>query len=999
MKERQARASRPGVTASRITALVALTAGLALTALASWQTAAAVQTDARTRFQELAERLSGEIPRRILQAAPALQGARAMFMAVPEMDRATFRTYVAARRLDELSGLLGLGFIERVRREHLNAFVRRERADGAPGFQVRTSGDHADLLVVKYIEPLRRNSHAWGFDLASAPVHRDAADRAITTGQPSLSGSFSLRGAKRDPAWLLFVPVYQAPAHTAAARRAELRGLMYAPIAAAEVLSPLQTLFGNTIDFALYDVAGMEPELVFDSRLSAGPAEPRTDAGRWTELQESRELEIGGRPFTVRITATPALGSPIARNAWLLTALAGAALSLLMATAILRLARGRERAEAQTREGERLIGFIMENIPVRIAYWDAGMRCRMANKALLLALDRPAEEMIGKRVDDILPREQWVRLKPVAAATLRGEPQQLEWASTDSAGNPSTALLHCVPDVHEGRVEGVFMSSVDITELKDARENAQRASQAKTQFLSSMSHEIRTPLNAVLGMLALLRMTPLQERQADYAAKAESAARSLLSLLNDILDVSKIEAGKMALDPRPFSLPTLMEDLEVILFATLGEKPIALHFELDRTLPLWVVGDDMRLRQVLINLGGNAVKFTERGEVCVKVARVGLKGAQVEVEFSVIDTGIGIAPEEQKQIFEDFSQASTSTTRKFGGTGLGLAICARLVGLMGGELQVESTRGRGSRFFFRLWLPVSNVQADPHSRPAPLQEQPIIAEQPLQGCQLLLAEDNAFNQQIARELLTAAGATVRVVSNGREAVRAVAEGGAFDAVLMDVQMPVMDGNEATRRIRQLRDKPRLPIIAMTANAMEGDREESAAAGMDDHVGKPFVPADLVRTILRHTKQTTPPSTMPPQAPDRRLASEAPAPPAQPPLPDAPIDRQRAIEALGGLAELYDGVVPVFRDDLRKKLHLLQAGVELLPRREAIRLAHSLKASAATVGAYKLSVLAARVEEDGEDPQTPIDNSSIGPLAEEMRRVLAALDIQQQQQDS
>jgi CheY-like chemotaxis protein len=480
-----------------------------------------------------------------------------------------------------------------------------------------------------------------------------------------------------------------------------------------------------------------------------------------------------------------------------------------------------------------------------------------------------------------------------------------------------------------------------------------------------MSHEIRTPMNAVLGMLTLLRRTELTPRQADYAAETDGAAHALLGLLDEILDFSKIEAGKMTPEPRPVRMDRLLRDLSVVLSANLGTKHVDVLFDIDPALPTWLVGDAMRLQQVLVNLGCNAIRFTAGGEVVLSLAVVGRDAAGVTLEISVRETGIGIAPENHARIFGGFTRAEASTTRRYGGTGLGLAISRRLVAMMVGELALESAVGEGSRFHFRLAFPLAAEGLDDGD----------LAAAPAVPLHALIVDDNPQARAVLEGLGRSLGWTLAVADSGARALDLLQEraaagtpceaifvdaqmpgmdgwrtcarirelgahGSAPIILMMDLQMPTMDGCTATPTIRLELGMRVLPIVAMTANAMPSDRDACLAAGMNDHVAKPFDLDHLVRVLRRHAGRLALPDTGPPAA--------APLPGS---LGDAAaaagVDVDAALSRLGGERAIYGRMLTTFVSDLAAMPVQLQAAHGGAP--QALRLLHTLGGLAASLG--------------------------------------------------
>jgi len=779
-------------------------------------------------------------------------------------------------------------------------------------------------------------------------------------------------------------------------------------------------------------------------------------------------------------------------------------------------ARVEERTRALNESEQRFRG-VFERAQVGIALCDAQGVILDVNAALTAMLCRTGEELRGGKLADLPDfrpgRLLGSELSRLASARLQHVRFERGFALPGGGELFVDGSASAIRD-RRGRLVNVAQMLIDVTErhraeieLVRARVTAEAASQAKSDFLANMSHEIRTPMSGALGMLNLLLRTELSPRQHDYASKARTAAQALLAVINDVLDFSKVEAGKMELDPHPFELSDFMRELAVILSANVGNKDIEVLFRLDPRLPAALVGDATRLRQVLLNLAGNALKFTEHGEVVIALVLLGEHGdapnRRARIRFEVSDTGVGIASDKLEHIFTGFSQAEQSTSRRYGGTGLGLAISRRLVALMGGELRVDSRLGEGSRFHFELGLPEAPAEAhdvlptrpglkvlivddnpmarevlqgigeglkwdcdmassgeqalalvhlaaergephyeiilmdwrmpgldgwetsrrirDSHESDAPViimvtahgrellaerSEQEIaslggylvkpvtasmlqdaVAEatrggprarrsegglQRLTGMRLLVVEDNGFNQQVAQELLEDEGAIVTLAGGGVEGAHlaAVTEP-PFDAVLMDLQMPDIDGFEATQRI--LKRRPASLVIAMTANAMDADRQACLAAGMRDHVAKPVDLEQLVACLRRHVKPT--------EAGVPATAAPAPAP--------VLLDRAAALQRLGGRQALYDRLVTSFAQDAPTEMEALRRHLRLGAAPDAVRVLHTLRGLAGAVGASALAE-AAGAQEQAVRSLADVQAVDVDALQQQLQEALAAL---------
>jgi two-component system sensor histidine kinase/response regulator len=487
-----------------------------------------------------------------------------------------------------------------------------------------------------------------------------------------------------------------------------------------------------------------------------------------------------------------------------------------------------------------------------------------ANEAFAELSGKPVASIVGMRAADIFTPE-------IAQFLVRRNNKVAQLKMRRSYEDPyrypdgRQALFETVVSPlwdSQGQLLGIVSVGRDITqrkkneeEIRRAKDLAEEATRMKTDFLANMSHEIRTPMNAIIGLAHLALKTDLTPRQRDYIGKVQDSSHHLLGIINDILDFSKVEAGKLSIEHAQFGLDELLEKIAALLSEKGAAKGLELALDIDDEVPRILLGDSLRLGQILINYANNAVKYTEKGKIVVAV-HVQERGAQdVLLHFSVRDTGIGLTEEQQGRLFQSFQQADSSTTRKYGGTGLGLAISRNLAELMGGQAGVQSRFGHGSTFWFTVRLgTLAAPPPDPRAPARPNRSEPELGGQfeAARGARILVVEDNDINQIVAREILQDAGFAVEVADNGLVGLE-MARSGRFDLVLMDMQMPVMDGVTATLEIRKLAGFGTLPIVAMTANAMQRDRDRCLRAGMNDFVTKPFDPDQLCSVLLKWIK--------------------------------------------------------------------------------------------------------------------------------------------------
>ena len=662
------------------------------------------------------------------------------------------------------------------------------------------------------------------------------------------------------------------------------------------------------------------------------------------------------------------------------------------------------------------LSLAVEQSPESIVITDLAARIEYVNDAFVQATGYGREEVIGQNPRMLHSGKTrgdtyatlWATL--LRGGTWKGEfinrrkngEEYIEFAIITPLRSPDGSTTHYVAikeditekrrighelDQHRHHLEQLVVERT--RQLDEARVRAEAANRTKSSFLANMSHEIRTPLNAIIGLTHLMRRSELPADQTERLDKIDGAGQHLLAIINDILDLSKIEAGRLELERVDFALESVLDNVASIMTEPARAKALPLHLDYDE-VPRWLHGDPTRLRQALLNYVSNAIKFTEKGRIDLRVRLQERAGDDVLIRFEVEDTGIGLELEKIGNLFQAFEQADASTSRRFGGTGLGLVVTRRLAELMGGETGVTSTLGAGSTFWFTARLGVGQGM-----KPASDPLRTLDGERELRrragGARLLLVEDNVINREVALELLHAVGLNVDQAEDG-EAALAKVRSRSYDLVLMDLQMPKMDGVTATREIRALNDYRDTPIIAMTANAFMGDRQTCEAAGMNDFVTKPVEPELLYATLLKW---------LPARALDK--PANIPANLAEPPVADAAssalveqlallpgLDIARGLRAVRGKRGVYLSLlrqlVEGHRDDPGQMRRHLASGA----REEARRLAHGLKGVSGTLGVNAIAQSATRIDALLREPGAPIDTRILERLIDEIAAALATL---------
>ncbi|HEU0233878.1 MAG TPA: CHASE domain-containing protein [Gallionella sp.] len=948
--------------------------GVLVTLVAGFASSRWVDDHVGDEFAYEAERTAAAIQQRFDTYQEVLRGLQGLFVSTKDVTRAEFRAYVELLRLSErYHGVEEYWFARHVsaaERPDYEARVRRELAaqGGAGSFAIQPAGKRDEYLAVEYVHPLNENRRFLGSDLLTLPERKDAIASTRKTHQLVLSRRLSGMDGAAHYALIAAIPQRSGQGFAGTV------SMVFRPAEVVGTAAQQQNIAG--FDLEIYDNAEAAARgdvarriLVHDGKSGAAQL---TRAGPPTRFQRTLPLRIGDREWALVVTALPVYKAAAAEM-WLPAILVagGCIVTLLLYLIAVFLVATRQRAESQFAE-------TFDFIPDGLLIVNKSGHILRANSPVEAMFGYGHGELIGQPLEILLPEDKRVEhaslsaeffthpsRRPMGAPGVeifgrakdgRVFPAEVELAPLET--KDGTVVITDIRDV-SGRVEAaraLETSNRELTreraelarrvsertaELAAANEALQREMQVKQDFLATMSHEIRTPLTGLLGMLELLSLSALSDEQRHELVIARDSGKSLARIIDDVLDISKIEAGKLQLSPQPETLRQLAESVRNAYLSVASAKGLSLMSFVDPRIHPVLLLDGMRVKQVLQNFVSNALKFTAEGYVEIRAELVDQTDDSDTLRLTVRDTGVGIAPEALAHLFERYTQADSGTARRYGGTGLGLSICKKLVEMMGGEIAVESRLGEGSAFSATLTFPVAETgeAAVPAHPVAP----EAVAGLDSGGLPVLAVDDHPVNRTLLARQLGLLGLPVELAENGNQAL-AKWKSGHYCLILADCHMPGMDGYELSRTVREIESRegrPHIPIIAWTAAALTGEVERCHAAGMDEVLLKPTELAALRQTLAHWL----------PFAPANGWQKAAPV-----------IMEQAVLTALAGSAEDEAAILRDFITQTHRDLAALEAALAANDFAATAREAHRIKGASRMVGAQALAQHSARLEQ-------------------------------------
>ena len=873
-----------------VLAWIILASSLILTICAWFISTSYVERRALDKFEFKAQEIAQAIEDQMLVYEQVLRGGVAFFDSSDFVSREEWKTYVDTLDLStHWPGIQGLGYAVPVKPESLEKHIAEVRSQGFPEFTVKPPGKRDFYTSIIYLEPFDwRNKRAFGYDMWSNDLRRQAMKKSVETGNAIASGLITLVQETDEDiqkGFLLYIPVYKKglPLETIENRNDALQGWVYAAFRTNDLMKGILTSRNSGLDsyteMEIYDHTKSPENLLYSST----PVQEQVKHLFTKEI----ELDIQGRKKVISIYENENFKAEGA-NLPKYIAIGGVIIDALLFYVILALSSVQRKAvrlaqeisgevelkNAELKDSEEKIKAIVENTVDGIITINSEGIVQTYNKTCISLFGYSPEEVIGKNIKTLVPEphkskhddylKNYLKTKE---AKIIGIGREVECERKDGSTFPADlsisvayekgneVFIGVIRDItarknaEEKKKKFLIKLKEKAEELQRAKEEAILASKSKSEFLANMSHEIRTPMTAILGYIDLLKENPkaVSEEAMEQILVIEKNGGYLLNIINDILDLSKIEAEKLELEFAPMDIFDLSSNIKELLQAKLVEKK--LKFDIDYAFPIpdKVMADQIRIRQILINLLGNAIKFTQKGSVTLKIKWDEDSSSMV---FDVIDTGIGMTEEQQEKVFQSFQQADNSITRKFGGTGLGLAISKRLCEMMNGSISVSSEYGQGTTFTVKVRMnAIGNIR---HQKAPEKKEKTKITLETANALEgrVLLVDDNMTNLTLISKVLKKMNLDVECCMNGQEAVTMLLEKEEdFQIVLMDVQMPVMDGLTAASILRQ--NEYEKPVIALTANTMSGDKEKCLDAGYSDFASKPINKQKLFQILQSH----------------------------------------------------------------------------------------------------------------------------------------------------